>query len=80
MASFVNRQEGFWKLILKKNTHAHTHIIMVPALGTIIISKQATNTVTENQTKEREMGEDEDEEETMEFGNRRRTWYKIMGQ
>jgi hypothetical protein len=54
MASFVNRQEGFWKLILKKNTHAHTHIIMVPALGTIIISKQATNTVTENQTKERE--------------------------
>jgi hypothetical protein len=51
MASFVNTKEGIWKLILKK--HTHTHITMIPALGTIIISKQA-NSITENQTKERE--------------------------
>jgi len=58
---------------------------MIPALGTIIISKQASKQTPLQKTKqkrererEREMGKEE--EEMMEFGNRRRTWYKIMGQ
>jgi hypothetical protein len=55
---------------------------MIPALGTIIISKQASKQTPLQKTKqkrEREMGKEE-KEEMMEFGNRRRTWYKIMGQ
>jgi hypothetical protein len=59
---------------------------MILALGTIIISKQAskqTPILKTKQKREREMGkeeEEEEEEEMMEFGNRIRTWYKIMGQ
>ncbi len=57
---------------------------MIPALGTIIISKQASKHHYRKPNKrererEREMGKEEEEEEMMEFGNRRRTWYKIMG-
>jgi hypothetical protein len=64
----------------KKNTHTYPHTIMIPALGTIIISKQASKHHYRKPNKrEREMGKEE-EEEMMEFGNRRRTWYKIMGQ
>jgi hypothetical protein len=77
MASFVNTEEGIWKLILKKHTHTHYYDSCSENNNYQQASKQTPLPKTkQKREREREMGK---EEEMMEFGNRRRTWYKIMG-